>query len=62
MTSPPRERIVVKSAPKTEADIGWLVLPFQYGVQEPLASACTKAMVRYLAPDFCARSAGLSEE
>src|SRR5437763_3614276 len=62
MTSPPRERMVEMSAPNTDDEIGWLVEPFQYGVQEPLASACTNAIVRYLAPDFCARSAGLSEE
>ncbi len=60
MTSPPRERMVVKSLPKISGETGWDWLPFQYGVQEPLVAVCKKAMVRYFTPAFAARSAGLS--
>lgn len=48
------------SLPKVEEAIGWLVLPFQYAVQEPALAVWMNAKVRYFAPDCCAKVVGLS--
>jgi hypothetical protein len=46
------------SLPKLACEIGSLVSPSQYAVQEPGWAVCRKASDRYLLPDCCARAAG----
>ncbi len=60
ITSPPLARIWAIWAPKVALETGMELSPFQYGVQEPLVAVCRNAIVRFLAPDWAARVAGLS--
>jgi len=57
MTLPPAAWIMAMSPPKLDVEMGSLVSPSQYAVQEPAWAVWRKANDRYLAPDCWDRAA-----